>query len=181
MTSIMMKLLARRLAMPRNSLLSLLFVTLLCLCACSDNSSSAKSDVNTQKFKVAVMATTSEMPRWKRCAKWALENIDKAQAGLDQKVKLQLEFKNQDDADIDSYMEKIAHDTDYVAIVGPTQSTRTMWPLLALRNQTRRTIWQSFCIKAQNRFYHRSPRMWNTSEPSPTCRTCGTWSKMILC
>ena len=164
MTSIMMKLLARRLAMPRNSLLSLLFVTLLCLCACSDNSSSAKSDVNTQKFKVAVMATTSEMPRWKRCAKWALENIDKAQAGLDQKVKLQLEFKNQDDADIDSYMEKIAHDTDYVAIVGPTQSDKAYRMAELLKKSTKPILSPKSSNVEYQRTFANMPNLWNLVE-----------------
>ena len=95
-------------------------VAILCLCGCSDNSASAKADAKTRKIRVAVMAKSSEMARWKRSAEWALENMEKAQDGLDQKVKLQLEFKNQDDADIDEYMENVAHDTDYVAIVGPT-------------------------------------------------------------
>ena len=88
--------------MQRNRLGLLLFWMLalaLCLCACSDNSSSAKADAKTLKIKVAVMAKSSEMTRWKRSAEWALENMEKAQGGLDQKVELQLEFKNQDDAD----------------------------------------------------------------------------------
>ena len=48
------------------------------------------------------MASTSEMPRFKRTADWAQSNINKSQQGLDHKVELQLEFKNQDDADINA-------------------------------------------------------------------------------
>lgn len=150
--------------MLRNSILSFFFILLLCLCACFDNSSSPKVNVNTQTFKVAVMATTSEMPRWKRSAEWALENIEKAQDGLDQKVKLQLEFKNQDDADIDAYMEMVAHDTDYVAIVGPTQSGKA-YRMAELLQQSAKPI---LSPKASNVEYQRTfanmSNLWNLVE-----------------
>ncbi|MBR5411885.1 MAG: hypothetical protein IK114_02420 [Fibrobacter sp.] len=153
--------------MRRNRLGLLLFWMLalaLCLCACSDNSSSAKADAKTLKIKVAVMAKSSEMARWKRSAEWALENMEKAQGGLDQKVELQLEFKNQDDADIDEYMEKVAHDTDYVAVVGPTQSDKA-YRMAELLQKSEKPI---LSPKASNveyqRFFANMPNLWNLVE-----------------
>ena len=139
-------------------------VAILCLCGCSDNSASAKADAKTRKIRVAVMAKSSEMARWKRSAEWALENMEKAQDGLDQKVKLQLEFKNQDDADIDEYMEKVAHDTDYAAVVGPTQSDKA-YRMAELLQKSEKPI---LSPKASNveyqRFFANMPNLWNLVE-----------------
>ena len=160
----MTKQFARRLAMQINKLALLLTCAILFLCGCSDNPSSFKADAKTHKYKVAVMAKTSEMPRWKRSAEWALENMEKAQEGLDQKVKLQLEFKNQDDSDIDAYMEKVAHDTDYVAVVGPTQSDKA-YRMAELLQQSAKPI---LSPKASNVEYQRTfanmPNLWNLVE-----------------
>ena len=160
----MTKRFARRLAMPRNSLLFLLFAAILCLCACSDDSSSAKSDAKTQKFKVAVMASTSEMPRFKRTADWAQSNINKSQQGLDHKMELQLEFKNQDDADINAYMEQVAKDSDYVAIVGPTVSDKASLMAELLQESSKPML----SPKASNVVYQRRfanmPNLWNMAE-----------------
>lgn len=110
------------------------------------------------------MAKSSEMARWKRSAEWALENMEKAQDGLDQKVKLQLEFKNQDDADIDEYMEKVAHDTDYAAVVGPTQSDKA-YRMAELLQKSEKPI---LSPKASNveyqRFFANMPNLWNLVE-----------------
>ena len=139
-------------------------VAILCLCGCSDNSASAKADAKTRKIRVAVMAKSSEMARWKRSAEWALENMEKAQDGLDQKVKLQLEFKNQDDADIDEYMENVAHDTDYAAVVGPTQSDKA-YRMAELLQKSEKPI---LSPKASNveyqRFFANMPNLWNLVE-----------------
>lgn len=100
----------------------LMGIAFLTACADHDNdSSSNKSEEHV--YRVAVLANTQEMDRWKRTGEWALANIEKAQEILPQQVKLQLEFKNQDDADIDDYMQSFAEDTSVVAVIGPTTST----------------------------------------------------------
>lgn len=41
---------------------------------------------------------------------------------LKNKIKLELIYKNQDDSDIESYMDQVVEDTSVVAIIGPTSS-----------------------------------------------------------
>lgn len=144
--------------------LTLLLIAAACLFGCSDNSSSAKVDHSTRKFKVSVMASSSEIPRYRRTAEWAMENIKKSQAGLDQSVELQLEFKSQDDADIAKYMERIANDSDYVAVVGPTQSDKA-YRMASLLKTTSKPM---LSPRASNVEYQRRfadmPNLWNMAE-----------------
>ncbi|MBQ7512546.1 MAG: hypothetical protein IJU11_07360, partial [Prevotella sp.] len=75
-------------------------------------------------YKVAVMVEDDDMVHWQSTAKWVLENLEEAQRGMKNKVRLELEFKNQDAADIESYMQQVAEDTTIAAIVGPSASLR---------------------------------------------------------
>lgn len=81
-----------------------------------------KEEVRT--YKVAVLMQESERERWTRTAEWALQYMAEAQRGMSERVELQLEFKCQDDADIDDYMKQLAEDATVEAIVGPTTSGR---------------------------------------------------------
>lgn len=92
------------------------------LTACGDHDDAPSSKKEEYVYKVAVLANAQEMEHWKRTGDWALSNIEKAQDVFPFEIKLQLEFKDQDDADIDDYMQSIAEDTSVVAIIGPTTS-----------------------------------------------------------
>lgn len=92
------------------------------LTSCGDHDDTPSTEKKQFVYKVAVLANAQEMEHWKRTGDWALSNIEKAQDIFPFEVKLQLEFKNQDDADIDDYMQSIAEDTSVVAVIGPTSS-----------------------------------------------------------
>ena len=81
-------------------------------------------DPGAKVYKVAVLMRESEKGRWQETARWAQENIYNAQKGLEQRVRLELSFHNQDAADIDKYMHQIAEDNSVVAIIGPATSDR---------------------------------------------------------
>jgi len=114
--------------MRRNSLLSLsalmvtMMLTVLTACQKDDDSQSAGETVST--YKVAVMVEDDDMVHWQSTAKWVLENLEEAQRGMKNKVRLELQFKNQDADDIGQYMQQIAQDTTIAAIVGPSTSPR---------------------------------------------------------
>ena len=144
--------------------LALLLIAAVCLFGCSDSSSSAKVEYGTHKFKVSVIAGSSEIPRYRRTAEWALENIKKSQTGLDQSVELQLEFKNQDDDDIAEYMERVANDSDYVAVVGPTQSDKAYRMASLLEDKSKPMLSPKASNVEYQRRFANMPNLWNMAE-----------------
>ncbi|WP_373835841.1 ABC transporter substrate-binding protein, partial [Bacteroides heparinolyticus] len=111
-----------RLTMLNAWLFPLCLVVAWCMTACSDDDAVVQQH-DTKMLKVAVLMGEEEQERWKRTARWALENIADAQQGMPNRVELQLEFYNQDAEDIENRMKQIAEDTTIVAVVGPTTST----------------------------------------------------------
>ena len=106
-----------------SSICCILAALSMVISACSDHDDhdETKSPV-THVCRVAVLLEGDDLPWWKKTAEWALENMAAAQQGLNDRVQLQLEFKDQDAPDIDEYMRKIASDTTIHAIIGPCSS-----------------------------------------------------------
>lgn len=98
-------------------------VFLLMLAGCEKDETprqSEKADVRT--VRVVVLADDDEMTRWRQTAEWAVENLELAQRGYNERVNLELMYKSQNDDDIGEYMDQIAADTTIAAIIGPTTS-----------------------------------------------------------
>ena len=113
----------------------------------------------------------SEQSRWEATAKWALENIAIAQQGMDDKVRLELTFKDQDADDIDQYMKDIAEDTTVVAIVGPTTSIRAEQMAILLGKQSSNNkpmITPSATYVQYQRKFANVPYVWNMAESDIT-------------
>ena len=102
-------------------LVLLQFVGLLVVSACSDNPNIV-ANTKCKVLKVAVFMNGDEKPRWESTAQWALDNISKAQQGLNNKIELKLVFFEQDKDNSEDYMQQIAQDSSFVAIIGPTSS-----------------------------------------------------------
>lgn len=110
----------------------------MCLCgmllamfaACNDDDDTSASGV-TETYKILMIAPSTQQEKCDRTTAWALSNIEKAQQGLPRKVKLELTWKNEYDADLADYVRTIAADTNYVAIIGPTESNnaKTIAPI----------------------------------------------------
>ena len=100
-------------------LILLQFVGLLVVSACSDNPNIV-ANTKCKVLKVAVFMNGDEKPRWESTAQWALDNISKAQQGLNNKIELKLVFFEQDKDNSEDYMQQIAQDSSFVAIIGPT-------------------------------------------------------------
>ncbi len=76
----------------------------------------------TTTYKVAVVMPQSQWDSWKPLAQGALASIDQAQEGLWQRVKLDLEWIDEDGTNIKDEVYRITHDDSYTAIVGPEYS-----------------------------------------------------------
>lgn len=148
---------------------TMLFFLFFVSCSKDDEASLPKDTVQT--YKVAVLMNTQEMTRWQRTGKWALENIDKAQKNLKDKIKLELVFKNQDDADINSYMDQIAEDSSVVAIIGPTSSklAEKMAQILASNSKLHKPMITPATTNVEfQRKFAASDFVWNLSESEIT-------------
>lgn len=77
--------------------LGYLLLTIFILASCRDRSDSSlvKAD---KVCKVAVIMPSESQARWDRVAKWALDNIDMAQQGLQKHIRLELEWLDENAA-----------------------------------------------------------------------------------
>ena len=92
----------------------------LILLACGKEMPGPQSGSTT--YKVAVVMPQSQWDSEKILVQGALATIDQAQEGLQQRVKLDLEWIDEDGADIEDEVYRITHDDSYAAIVGPKYS-----------------------------------------------------------
>lgn len=76
-------------------------------------------DFHTEAFRVAVIAPAEVLPYWERSAEWAKEIQHRAQTGMERRIRVEFEYHDENDADIDRYIQKVAEDERYAAIVGP--------------------------------------------------------------
>lgn len=144
-----------------------LMVVAWCMTACSDDDTAIAEQAGTQVLKVAVLAEEEEQVRWKRTAQWALENIGKAQQGMNSKVELELEFYNQDAGDIENLMDAIAKDETIAAVLGPTSSKRAAEMALKLnarKSYHKPMITPSATQTEYQRKFADTPFVWNMAE-----------------
>lgn len=124
-------------------------------------------NVTTHNCKVAVIMESSEQARWERTAAWALANIDEAQRGMKTRVKLELTFKSQDDADYGEYMQWVVADPAVEAIVGPTTSgcAEQMAIAVAGKGATGKPMLSPSATHVEyQRKYSSVPYVWNLAE-----------------
>lgn len=134
-------------------------------CACSDSSDASSSvHQNVDTYKVAVIMGQSEFQNWKRTATWALDNIQKAQLGLPNRIELSLTFKNQDDADIEEYMRQVANDDEVKAIVGPTTSDKATMLAEILKESEKPMLSPCATDAEYQRKYSSAEYVWNMAE-----------------
>ena len=77
-----------------------LYFGLLCfvlLSACDRADDITGDTYHTDVFKVSVIAPDHLLPYWERTAEWAQEILHRAQVGMDSRVKVELEFHNENE------------------------------------------------------------------------------------
>ena len=101
--------------------LGYLLLTIFILASCRDRSDTSlvKAD---KVCKVAVIMPSESQARWDRVAKWALDNIDMAQQGLQKHIRLELEWLDENAAGWEELAARVVDDDSYAAIIGPQLS-----------------------------------------------------------
>ena len=116
---------------------------LLCcvlLCACDRGEEIPTEPYHTDVFKVAVVAPTHLLPYWERTAAWVQEIMHRAQVGMERRVKVELEFRDENASDIDTYLQSVATDEGYAAMIGPVSAAKVDIAARACRDQKKMLI-----------------------------------------
>ena len=93
----------------------------LLLCSCSGKEV-LPQEARTTTYKVAVIMPQRIWATEKPIARQALQNLEKAQERLGERVKLELEWIDEDIPNLEEEVRRVTHDTSYAAVVGPKYS-----------------------------------------------------------
>ena len=102
-----------------NVLISLAAALLLCSCSGKEV---LPQEARTTTYKVAVIMPQRIWVSEKPIAQQALQNLEKAQEGLGERVKLELEWIDEDIPNLEEEVRRVTHDASYAAVVGPKYS-----------------------------------------------------------
>ena len=105
--------------MKRNKLVFALLALSLFSCEKKDMPSDNQELI---EYKVAVVLPSSEKADLSKIVDWAQDNIKAAQAGLPSRIELSLEWIDEEGADMQKEVSRVAHDDSYTAIIGPRYS-----------------------------------------------------------
>lgn len=76
------------------------------------------------EYKVAVAVPAADRTCWERTVGWALDNLAKAQSGLEREVRLDIEWIDENSADFENAVSRVADAPEYTALLGPISSTK---------------------------------------------------------
>ena len=103
----------------RSMLISLAAALLLCSCSGKEV---LPQEARTTTYKVAVIMPQCIWATEKPIAQQALQNLEKAQEGLGERVKLELEWIDEDIPNLEEEVRRVTHDASYAAVIGPKYS-----------------------------------------------------------
>lgn len=95
---------------------------LLCLYGCQDESMHS-TKVRFTTYKVAVIYPEEMHERFKRVAEWAMKEIEKSQTYLEQGIRLELHWYDENTIDMQTTITQLINNKEIVAIIGPYHSS----------------------------------------------------------
>lgn len=116
-------------------------------------------------YKVAVIMPASQQERWERTAQWALENLEEAQDTFSTKVRLELEwFDEEDEENLADFARRVDADPQYKAIIGPMK-TRNAYIVGRICENHHTTLLLPQCTSVEvQRFFAESPNVFNLTQ-----------------
>lgn len=161
--------------------LGYLLLTIFILASCRDRSDSSlvKAD---KVCKVAVIMPSESQARWDRVAKWALDNIDMAQQGLQKHIRLELEWLDENAAGWEELAARVVDDDSYVAIIGPQLSVHAR-RMAQLCQKKKKTLILPIATSTEfQRSFAGSGYVWNLSQSDITqCELLLSQAKLSEC
>lgn len=167
-------------AMSYELRLIVVYVAALLLASCSDDDDTTASGV-TETYKVLMIVPETQRQICDRTTAWALSNIEKAQQGLQRKVKLELTWKNEYDADLADYVRTACDDPSIAAIIGPTESgyAKTVAQICNSYSKKKTLILPIATSTELQRIFAGSETVWNMAQSDITqCEILLTQAKL---
>jgi len=175
--------------MKRIYIMSLLLCGLLGFTACSDGEGSSSAEIKNyeeSEIQVDVILPKDVWNDYQNAVTWAQENIEKAQQGLAKRVKLKLNWVDEDNTDLQAYGRKLksraGSDTVQV-IIGPYHSSNDslLLPYCVDENLKMPLIAPSASSAELQRIYAGSENVWFLTESDITqCEIMLTTAKNLL-
>ncbi len=97
-------------------------VTALLMCSCGGKEV-LPQEARTTTYKVAVIMPQRIWTTEKPVVQQALQHLEKAQEGLEERVKLELEWIDEDIPHLEEEVRRVTHDSRYAAVIGPKYSS----------------------------------------------------------
>ena len=155
------------------------WILAMALVACSEDDGASAGKGKAVVGKVAVVMPASEQARWSRTVNWALENMEAARQGLPQWVELKVEWQDEDAPDWEAFVERVAEDEDYVAIIGPKSSAHARKAAQLCSKEQKTLILPIATSTEFQRIYAGSSYVWNLSQSDITqCELLLTQAKL---
>lgn len=142
-------------------------IAAVALTSCSDEPHGAASQAVTT-YRVAVVMPGTDRDAWQRTVAWALDNVAKAQRGLDRAVSLDIEWIDEDAADLDASLDRIAEDDGIVALIGPMSSQNARNAAERLKKSQKTIILPIATSTEFQRVYADRGNVWNLTQSDMT-------------
>ena len=97
-------------------------VTALLMCSCGGKEV-LPQEARTTTYKVAVIMPQRIWTTEKPVVQQALQHLEKAQEGLEERIKLELEWIDEDIPHLEEEVRRVTHDSRYAAVIGPKYSS----------------------------------------------------------
>lgn len=95
------------------------------IASCNNDEPGQATGFTETRHRVAVMCPQEWASAWKSTASWAIENVVKAQTGLDKRIAIDIEWLDENAPDIADKAREMARNGEYDLIIGPTTSALT--------------------------------------------------------
>lgn len=143
------------------------FTVIVFICSCSGVTLDDE-DGRYSVYKVAVIMPVSEQVRWERTVGWALDNFTKAQKSLNRRISLDIVWKDEDAPDLREWLNDIAEDNSYVAVIGPKTSVKAKVAAETLCRSKKTLILPIATSTELQRIYADEEYVWNLTQSDIT-------------
>lgn len=99
-------------------------ILMLLSAACQNDEPNETEAPQSVHHRIAVICPKEMSDNWKSTAAWALDNIAKAQTGLDKRIALEIEWIDEAQSDLVETVDIMAKSGEYDLIIGPYSSGR---------------------------------------------------------
>ena len=145
-----------------------LLLMVMAFISCNDRNDSPASGEMEKTFKVAVIMPSDSQTRWNRIAEWALDNISSAQQGLQKRIRIELEWQDENASDWEDFAARVADDDSYVAVIGPQLSGHAR-KMAQLCQKKQKTLILPIATSTEfQRSFARSSYVWNLAQSDIT-------------